>query len=109
MSARRPLAEQALERTLALPGAALRPSRFGDGPAAWLAGREVLHLHGPGEVDLRLGKALIRDLKVGEDPRATHRKGSDWIAIRLATATDVSFVVGLVTALAEPLNKKPPA
>jgi hypothetical protein len=63
-----------------LPDAAERPSQFHGEPALWIDGREFLHLHGPDVVEIRLTRALIREL---DEPRAPARaRYSDWVIVR---------------------------
>lgn len=63
-----------------LPGVEEAPSQFHGEPALWVDGREFLHFHGPGLVEIRLTRRLIRDL---EDERAPARaRYSDWVIVR---------------------------
>ena len=72
---------------------------FGPDDAWWCNGKEILHVEGDGVIDLRLTRAVIRDLRAGlrQDPRVTLRKStSDWVEVRIASSDDVAFVLDLV-------------
>jgi hypothetical protein len=71
---------------------------FGTEDAWWCNGKEIAHLDAPGVIDVRLTKALIREMRpaLREDRRVVLRRAaSDWIEVRYGTA-DLSFVVDLV-------------
>jgi Family of unknown function (DUF5519) len=74
------------------------PSMFGTQNGFWCNGKEVAHFDAPDVVDLRLTKAVIRELRprLRSDPRVALRKsGSDWIEVRVTATDDVAFVVEL--------------
>jgi hypothetical protein len=74
------------------------PSAFGRRDAFWCNGKEIAHFDSADVVDLRLTKAVIRELRsaLREDGRVELRKGSsDWIEVRVASNDDVDFVVEL--------------
>ena len=59
---------------------------FGPEDAFWCNGKEIAHFHGADVVELRLTKAVIRELRplLRADDRVTLRKGtSDWIEVRV--------------------------
>jgi Family of unknown function (DUF5519) len=75
-----------------LPDVEERPSQFHGEPALWIDGREFLHAHGNEVVEIRLTRALIREL---DEPRAPARgRYSDWVIVRAEHA-------GLVHDLAQ--------
>ncbi|MFK7988242.1 MAG: luciferase family protein [Sandaracinaceae bacterium] len=66
-----------------------KPSRFGPpgSPALFVEGREVLHLHGEDEIDLRLTRREIRRCR--QDLRADarfviRRAGGDWVEVTVS-------------------------
>jgi hypothetical protein len=86
-------------RILGLSGVEKGKSRFGPRAAYRIEGREFVHLHGPRELDLRLTRAAIRELRetLRGDPRVGFRSGpSDWVSIAVAEARDVEFAFALV-------------
>ena len=55
---------------------------------------EVAHEHGPREIDLRLTREVIRELRVElrADPRIGFRQSpSDWITVAIESAEDAEF------------------
>ena len=82
-------------------GVALRPSRFrgrGHGEALWLGKREIAHCHN-GQVDVRLTRAVVRELRdeLRSDARIDLRgPGFDWILIRVRNAADVERALELL-------------
>ena len=74
------------------------PSAFVQDEAFWCNGKEIAHFVAADVVDLRLTKAVIRDLRTAlrEDGRVALRKGSsDWLEVRVASEDDADFVVEL--------------
>jgi Family of unknown function (DUF5519) len=69
-----------LERLRELPELEEAPSQWTGGPAFWLKGREIVHLH-EGFVEIRLtGRAIARV----DDERVMRRtRTSDWVLVRL--------------------------
>jgi sugar phosphate isomerase/epimerase len=94
------------------------PSIFGPEDAFWCNGKEIAHFHGADVVELRLTKAVIRELRplLRADDRVTLRKGtSDWIEVRVVATSDIDFLVDLAEraaavhrASAEETAKPPP-
>jgi sugar phosphate isomerase/epimerase len=79
-------------------GLAESPSMFGPDDAFWCNGKEIAHFHAADVVEVRLTKAVIRELRpmLRDDERVALRKGaSDWIEVRVAATADVDFVVDL--------------
>ena len=82
-------------------GVTLRPSRFrgrGHSTALWLGTREIAHCHN-GQVDVRLTRAVVRELRdeLRSDARVDLRgPGYDWILIRVRTAADVERALELL-------------
>jgi hypothetical protein len=63
-------------------------------PAFAVGGREFMHIDRDGLVDVRLTRALIREL---DDERFVYRRGSsDWIWLRLESREDARFALELV-------------
>ena len=66
-------------RLRALPAVEERPSQFHGEPALWIDGREFLHTHGEGWIEIRLTGMLINRL---DDERAMRRsRTSDWVMV----------------------------
>ncbi len=90
-----------MSRGARLRGIRLRPSRFrgrGHSTALWLGTREVAHCHN-GQVDVRLTRAIVRELRdeLRSDARIDLRgPGYDWILIRVRTAADVDRALELL-------------
>ena len=85
-------------RLLGIEGLVESPSAFVQDDAFWCNGKEIAHFVSADVVDLRLTKAVIRDLRAAlrEDRRVALRKGSsDWLEVRVASEDDVDFVVEL--------------
>ena len=62
-----------------LPGVEQRASQFNGEPAFWIDGREFVHTHGDGWIEVRLTGKLINRL---DDERALRRsRTSDWVMI----------------------------
>jgi Family of unknown function (DUF5519) len=82
-------------------GISLRPSRFrgrGHTTAFWLGTREIAHCHN-GQVDVRLTRAVVRELRneLRSDARIDLRgPGYDWILIRVRNAADVERALELL-------------
>jgi len=93
------LQEQLTERILALPGVTAGTSRFSANPAFYRGKRELAHFHPDGVIDIRLTKAVIRELELAhaDDPRLVlRRSASDWVEFRFTTAGDLDRAVELV-------------
>jgi hypothetical protein len=70
-----------VERLRKLPGVEEAVSRFTQGPAFRIDGREFVHFHGD-EVEIRLTRRLIREL---DDPRVYRRTPhSEWVGVPVA-------------------------
>ena len=82
-------------------GITLRPSRFrgrGHSTALWLGTREIAHCHN-GQVDVRLTRAVVRELRdeLRSDARIDLRgPGYDWILIRVRNDADVERALELL-------------
>jgi Family of unknown function (DUF5519) len=83
-----------------LEGAELGESMFGAGPALWVDGKEVLHRDADNSYDLRLTRAVIRELKGSllDDQRVRFRRstGSDWVEVNCMSVADEPFLAELV-------------
>ena len=90
-----------MARGARLRGVQIRPSRFrgrGHADALWLGTREIAHHHN-GQVDVRLTRAVVRELRdeLRSDARIDLRgPGFDWILIRVRTAADVDRALELL-------------
>ena len=72
-----------LERLRALSELEEGPSQWTGGSAFWLDGREIVHLHEPDLLEIRLTRKLIP--RALDDERVTQRsRYSDWIVLRRA-------------------------
>lgn len=83
-----------------IEGSVESDSAFVSGPALWVDGKEILH---PGEghsYDVRLTRAVIRQMRIRlrSDPRVTLRSSAsaDWVEVTLGSAADEEFLVELV-------------
>ena len=89
-----------MARGALLRGLQRRPSRFkGDHrDALWLGTKEIAHHH-HGQVDVRLTRAVVRELRdeLRGDARIDLRgPGFDWILIRVRNADDVERALELL-------------
>lgn len=87
-------------RILALQGVELRRSRFSEGEAFYVGGRELAHFHSGNELDLRLTRREIRARRaeLEADRRITLRGSSDWLEVRFPRLADLDDVLALVEA-----------
>jgi Family of unknown function (DUF5519) len=86
------------QRVQDLPGVRKGRSRFGGRWAYLIEAREIAHVHGPRELDLRLTREVIRDRRASlrADSRIGFRPGpSDWLSVRVRTSEDVEFAFEL--------------
>jgi Family of unknown function (DUF5519) len=75
------MSDALLARLRALSELEEAPSQWTGGPAFWLDGREVLHLHDPDLVEIRLTRKLIP--RALDDERVRQRsRYSDWVVLR---------------------------
>src|SRR6058998_2692203 len=89
-----------MQRGARMRGVQLRPSRFKKGhtDALWLGTREIAHCHN-GQVDVRLTRAVVRELRdeLRSDARIDLRgPGFDWILVRVRTRADVERALELL-------------
>ncbi|HEX6683021.1 MAG TPA: luciferase family protein [Candidatus Limnocylindrales bacterium] len=86
------------ELVLSVGGLVEAPSRYKDDLAYWVEGREIAHLEADDVLDLRLTRALIREL--GDDPRVERRGSSDWATLTVSPESpeDEEFVREMVAA-----------
>ncbi len=86
------------EQLRGLEGVVESPSAFGPGGAFWCNGKEIAHFDSDSVVDLRLTRAVIRELRatLRDDARVELRRGtSDWLEVRMSSSDDVGFVFEL--------------
>jgi len=90
-----------MTRGARLRGVRIQASRFrgrGHGDALWLGAREIAHHHN-GQVDVRLTRAVVRELRdeLRSDARIDLRgPGFDWILVRVRTRADVERALELL-------------
>src|SRR5439155_1930590 len=89
-----------MQRGARMRGVQLRSSRFKKGhtDALWLGTREIAHHHN-GQVDVRLTRAVVRELRdeLRSDARIDLRgAGFDWILVRVRTRADVERALELL-------------
>lgn len=92
------LRKQLAARLSGIEGVVESASAFVDDDAFWCNGKEIAHFDVADVIDVRLTKAVIRELlpTLRDDPRVELRRGSsDWIEVRLASKGDIAFVVEL--------------
>jgi hypothetical protein len=93
------LLEEFMARGARMRGLRVRPSRFrGHTDALWLGPREIAHCHN-GQVDVRLTRAVVRQLRdeLRSDARIDLRgPGFDWVLVRVRNAADVERAVELL-------------
>ena len=82
-----------MQRGARMRGVQLRSSRFKKGhtDALWVGTREIAHCHN-GQVDVRLTRAVVRELRdeLRADARIDLRgPGFDWILVRVRNVADV--------------------
>lgn len=67
--------------------------------AAHRSGRQVVHLHGGDEAELRLTRPVIDRLAAAlrESGRVSVSPGGDWVRVRLDTESDVRLVMSLAS------------
>ncbi len=93
--------EDFMTRGARLRGVRIQASRFrgrGHGDALWLGTREIAHHHN-GQVDVRLTRAVVRELRdeLRSDARIDLRgAGFDWILVRVRTRADVERALELL-------------
>ena len=89
-----------LQKLQAITGLQALPSQVAGGLALFHDGKELAHFHHDHELDLRLGKALIRSLRLSHPPRSefhpARSPSSNWIELRFHTSEDVDRIVELV-------------
>jgi hypothetical protein len=96
------LADRLANALLAIEGVEERRSRFGHEVAFYRGGRELLHLHGTREADVRLGHDRIGERRAELEARGGVRlrdsRSSDWVIVELRREEDVTNVLDLVAA-----------
>jgi hypothetical protein len=81
-----------------LPGVLQTRSRWKHGIAYVVAGKEFAHFHGPNEIDVRLTKAVQREIGQSlKDQRVKLRpRPSEWITISVRKEEDVAFALLMI-------------
>jgi hypothetical protein len=103
-------------RLLEIPGIEEGENSWGDDRALWVNAKQMANFRGPRALEIRLGRALIRELKarLKDESRVTRRGSSDWVGFEFETADDFAFVeemaalATLVYLPADGLAPKPP-
>jgi len=88
-------------RCAAIDGVVLGEGAFSPGPALWVGRREVAHVDHDGILDVRLTRAVIREMRaeLRDDPRVHLRRStSDWVGLELISDADEGWAFGLVEA-----------
>ncbi|WP_433324045.1 luciferase family protein [Spirillospora sp. CA-294931] len=87
------------DRISAWPGVTRARADCGVGVALVSGGRQIMHLHGDDEAELRLTRAVVDRLgcTLAECERVEIRPGGEWITVRLDTDSDVALVVSLAS------------
>ena len=100
------LEERLGDRILELSDVELRKSRFSEREAFYVGKREFAHFHRQNEIDIRLTRKVIRNLKeeLKADPKATLRGSSDWLEYRFPRSGDLDRAAELA-ALALEANR----
>src|SRR5688572_2584592 len=83
---------------LAIPGIEEGANSWGDDTALWVNGRQMANFTRDGSLEIRLSRAVIRELKprLKDDPRLTLRGTSDWASLTLSSEEDFEFIFDLV-------------
>lgn len=87
-------------RCESIAGTALGEGAFRADRAVWVGRREVAHFDADGMLDVRLTRQAIRARReeLQSDARIVLRSSSsDWLAVSIATPTDLDFAIALVT------------
>jgi hypothetical protein len=92
--------DEFMQRGARMRGVRVRPSRFKKGhtDALWFGTREIAHCHN-GQVDVRLTRAVVRELRdeLRADARIDLRgPGFDWILVRVRKRADVGRAIELL-------------
>ena len=81
-------------------GFAALPSKVAGGTALFFKGKEFAHFHHDNEIDLRLTKAVIKQLGLVHPDRSpfhpTRSPSSQWIEVRFYSSVEVQHVAALV-------------
>lgn len=104
--------EAALPASLvSIEGVVQSRSMFSERSALWVNGKEIAHRDSDHVFDVRLTRAVIRDLRqhLGEDPRVRLRPSpsADWVEVHVRTAEDEEFLKELVERAAK-AHRPPP-
>jgi hypothetical protein len=81
-----------------LPSVVETRSRWKHRRAYIVARKEFAHFHGPNEIDVRLTKAIQKEIgrKLGDTRINMRQRPSDWITIYLRQEEDVEFAFVMV-------------
>ena len=101
------LKDQMLYGLAAIDGVEIRPSRVAGGMALFFGGKEFAHFHGANELDLRLGKRLIKEHglihPLDSEQHPGRSPNSPWIELRFEDARDVARTVEIVRVAVQAL------
>ena len=94
------LKDKLLYGLAAIDGVEVRASRVAGGIALFFGGKEFAHFHGDNELDLRLGKRLIKSLGLAHpldsEQHAGRSPNSPWIELRFESDRVVAQTVEMV-------------
>jgi hypothetical protein len=88
---------------LEIPGIEEGANSWGDDLALWVNGKQMANFTSDGSLEVRLSRAIIRELKPGlqNDARVTLRGSSDWVSLAMPSEEDFDFVVEMARRAAE--------
>jgi hypothetical protein len=92
-----PLHDNLWERLLSIQGVEEGESSWGDEPALWVNGKQVANFTPDGRLELRLTRAVIREMKeqLAAGGRVEVRKNSDWIRIAIESTEQYECLLAL--------------
>ena len=87
---------------LGIPGLEEGENSWGDDTALWVNAKQMANFTAPRALEIRLGKALIRELKarLKDDARVTLRGSSDWVSFAFESADDFGFLAEMAALAA---------
>jgi hypothetical protein len=94
-----PTFERLRDEIVRINGVEESPSMFKDGKGFWVNGKEIAHFEGDEGIDIRLTRAVIRDLRNEfrlDDRLRLRPRSSDWVTVSVASVGDIAFAVALV-------------
>lgn len=93
------LSKQLIKKLLEIPKLEVQPSKVAGGFAIFFKDKEIAHFHHDNEIDVRLTRKVIRELKLEHPVDSKLHRGrantSDWIEIRFYSSREVDSVIEL--------------